>query len=73
MIEPTETETKETLDAFADAIEEILDEAEDDPEIAQQRAVHDPGPPPRRGRRHAATRSSASRSELTSGPGGGPA
>ena len=36
MIEPTETETKESLDAFADAVEEILEEAEDDPEIARQ-------------------------------------
>ncbi|HZL49036.1 MAG TPA: aminomethyl-transferring glycine dehydrogenase subunit GcvPB [Solirubrobacteraceae bacterium] len=36
MIEPTETETKETLDAFADAIAEILKEAETDgPEVAQ--------------------------------------
>ncbi len=36
MIEPTETETKETLDGFADAIEDILAEAEDDPEIARR-------------------------------------
>ena len=36
MIEPTETETKESLDAFAEAIEAILAEAEEDPEIAQQ-------------------------------------
>ena len=35
MVEPTETETKETLDAFADAVEEILAEAEEDPEIAR--------------------------------------
>jgi len=35
MVEPTETETRETLDAFADAIEEILGEAEEDPEIAR--------------------------------------
>ena len=35
MVEPTETETKETLDAFAEAIEEILAEAEEDPEIAR--------------------------------------
>jgi glycine dehydrogenase subunit 2 len=35
MVEPTETETKETLDSFADAVEEILREAEDDPEIAR--------------------------------------
>ena len=36
MVEPTETETKESLDAFAEAIEEILEEAEADPEIARQ-------------------------------------
>jgi glycine dehydrogenase subunit 2 len=36
MIEPTETETRESLDGFADAIESILAEAEDDPEIARQ-------------------------------------
>ncbi len=35
MVEPTETETKETLDAFADAIAAILSEAAEDPEIAQ--------------------------------------
>jgi glycine dehydrogenase subunit 2 len=35
MIEPTETETKETLDAFADSIRAILAEAADDPEVAR--------------------------------------
>jgi glycine dehydrogenase subunit 2 len=35
MVEPTETETRETLDAFAEAIESILEEAGDDPGIAQ--------------------------------------
>jgi glycine dehydrogenase subunit 2 len=35
MVEPTETETKETLDAFADAIAAILEEAATDPEIAR--------------------------------------
>ena len=35
MIEPTETETKETLDAFADSIRAILEEARADPEIAR--------------------------------------
>ncbi len=35
MVEPTETETRETLDAFADAIAEILREAREDPEIAR--------------------------------------
>jgi glycine dehydrogenase subunit 2 len=35
LVEPTETETKETLDAFADAIAAILEEAADDPEVAR--------------------------------------
>ena len=35
MVEPTETETKESLDAFAEAIEQILAEAESDPEVAK--------------------------------------
>jgi glycine dehydrogenase subunit 2 len=35
MVEPTETETRETLDAFAEAIEAILEEAEEDPAVAQ--------------------------------------
>jgi len=35
MIEPTETETKETLDRFAEVIREIVREAADDPEIAR--------------------------------------
>jgi glycine dehydrogenase subunit 2 len=34
MVEPTETETKETLDAFAEAIAAIIAEAAEDPEIA---------------------------------------
>jgi glycine dehydrogenase subunit 2 len=35
LVEPTETETKETLDAFADAIAAILEEAAEDPEVAR--------------------------------------
>jgi len=35
MIEPTETEPKERLDHFADAIRSILAEAMDDPEVAR--------------------------------------
>jgi len=34
MVEPTETETKETLDSFAEALAELLAEAAEDPEIA---------------------------------------
>jgi len=35
LVEPTETETRETLDAFADAVADILREARVDPEIAR--------------------------------------
>jgi glycine dehydrogenase subunit 2 len=35
LVEPTETETRETLDAFAEAIGEILAEAADDPDAAR--------------------------------------
>jgi glycine dehydrogenase subunit 2 len=35
MVEPTETETRETLDAFAEAIAAILREAAENPEIAR--------------------------------------
>jgi glycine dehydrogenase subunit 2 len=36
LIEPTETETRETLDAFADVVADILREAREDPTIARQ-------------------------------------
>jgi glycine dehydrogenase subunit 2 len=36
MVEPTETEPRENLDAFAEAIDRILEEAEADREIARQ-------------------------------------
>jgi glycine dehydrogenase subunit 2 len=36
MVEPTETETRETLDSFADAIAAILKEAAEDPAIARE-------------------------------------
>lgn len=36
MIEPTETESKETLDAFADAMIQIARECEENPEIVKQ-------------------------------------
>jgi glycine dehydrogenase subunit 2 len=35
LIEPTETETKETLDRFAETVAEILREAREDPSIAR--------------------------------------
>jgi len=35
LIEPTETETKETLDEFAQMIAEVVQEAKRDPEIAR--------------------------------------
>ena len=40
MIEPTETETKETLDAFCDALLQIAREAREDPELLRE-APHD--------------------------------
>jgi glycine cleavage system P protein (glycine dehydrogenase) subunit 2 len=40
MIEPTETEAKETLDAFADAMISIVSEARDDPDVLRA-APHD--------------------------------
>jgi glycine dehydrogenase subunit 2 len=36
MFEPTETETRESLDELAEAIDSILAEAEEDPEILTQ-------------------------------------
>jgi glycine dehydrogenase subunit 2 len=35
MVEPTETETKERLDGFADAVRSIIEEAKEDPEIVR--------------------------------------
>ena len=35
LVEPTETETRETLDAFAEGVAEILREAREDPDIAR--------------------------------------
>jgi glycine dehydrogenase subunit 2 len=35
LVEPTETETKQTLDDFAQALAEILREAREDPELAR--------------------------------------
>jgi glycine dehydrogenase subunit 2 len=35
LVEPTETESLETLDAFADAMLEIAREAHDDPELVK--------------------------------------
>ena len=51
MIEPTETESKETLDAFAAALRAIRDEALTDPERAARGAPHRARPPPGRGAR----------------------
>ena len=49
MVEPTETETRETLDAFAEAIDAILDGGGGGSRDRAGRALHDPGPPARRG------------------------
>ena len=53
LIEPTETETLETLDAFADALIEIAGEADPDPELVKSAPARRARPPPRRGHRRA--------------------
>ena len=42
MIEPTETETKETLDAFCDAMLAIAREAAEDPQLLKEAPHHRP-------------------------------
>ena len=63
MFEPTETETREGLDGLADAIEEILAEAEGDPEIARNAPYTTPVRRLDEADAPAAGRSSASRSD----------
>jgi glycine dehydrogenase subunit 2 len=42
MVEPTETETRETLDAFAEALRRAHKEAHDDPELLHEAPVTAP-------------------------------
>ncbi len=42
MIEPTETETPETLDAFADALRRVAREAASDPDLLHEAPVTTP-------------------------------
>ena len=42
MIEPTETESRETLDAFVDAMQQIAREIEDDPELVKSAPLTTP-------------------------------
>ena len=42
MIEPTETETKERLDAFVDAMQRIVQEAGEDPDLLRRAPHHRP-------------------------------
>jgi glycine dehydrogenase subunit 2 len=42
MIEPTETESKQTLDAFADALVKIAEEAHSTPELLKEAPHHTP-------------------------------
>ena len=48
LIEPTETESKETLDAFVEAMTQILREADKDPETVRGRSAYHAGAPARR-------------------------
>ena len=50
MIEPTETEAVETLDAFCDAMLKIVEEAATDPQILKSAPAHPTGDPAGRGR-----------------------
>jgi diacylglycerol kinase len=62
LIEPTETESKQTLDAFVGAMAQILREAaSEDPEHAARRTAHDAGAAARRRARRARARSDLSR------------
>ena len=42
MVEPTETETKETLDAFAEALLQAAREAHEDPDLLHEAPVTTP-------------------------------
>src|SRR5712692_9376425 len=42
MVEPTETETKETLDAFAEAMVQVAREAEEDPDLLHEAPITTP-------------------------------
>ncbi len=42
MVEPTETESKETLDAFAEALLQVAREAEEDPDLLHEAPVTTP-------------------------------
>ena len=53
MFEPTETESKQSLDAFAEICTAIVDEAETRPGIRAERTPRDTGEPCRRGARRA--------------------
>ena len=61
LVEPTETETKETLDGFAEAVAAILTEAGDGSADRPERALHDAGAAPGRGGRRKAAGASGSR------------
>ncbi len=63
LIEPTETETKETLDAFARGDRRDPARSARGPRDRARRALHDAGAPPRRGGAPPSSRSCARRSE----------
>ena len=49
MVEPTETESKQTLDGLADAFLQAAEEARTDPDLLHEAPVTHAGAPPRRG------------------------
>ena len=72
MIEPTETECKEVLDEFCDALLAIAGEAEGEPGTAPPGAGPNPHPAPRRDRRGAQSNFEMGSIEMPKGPERGP-
>ena len=64
MIEPTETEAKETLDAFCDAMLAIAREAAEEPELVQEAPHNRPVQAARRGAGRRSSRSSGTSSSI---------
>ena len=49
MVEPTETESKATLEAFAEALRTAAQDARERPELLREAPIRDTGPASRRG------------------------
>ena len=63
LIEPTETESKETLDAFVAAMKEVLEEAYADAQLVTFGTSHHPGAQARRRESRSRSRSGMEKTE----------